>query len=277
MPNKYPFAVRLIGFDELETDRLGAALAREEDGRYGYFHLLDGNLQDPDVYLANGEDLRALAKLSYHCPSEVRPALLIGEPAIPLPYPCVARPVKGKALLAALDALIETRADALARLQASDVVTVTERRRHDRLDLDLTDPAEYQRLRRQPVAGGVLVVDKRAMLRDYLAGVLGRHQLTVGLASDASAARDYCLEKKVSVVLINTSTSGIDPYGLCQNIKRSNSVQQTSVIMLTGKPFVYDPVKARCAGSDGFLNKPLAPHHLLSALRKFLPLPHTHS
>jgi CheY-like chemotaxis protein len=43
------------------------------------------------------------------------------------------------------------------------------------------------------------------------------------------------------------------------------------VIFLIGKPFVYDPLQARDAGADGYLTKPLASNHLLSALKKFLP------
>ncbi len=275
MPTKYPFAVRLFGFDEREANQLGTIFAAAQGRGLGYFRLLDDNLQDPDIYLANADDLRALVRLSYQGPSDIRPALLIGNPAIALPYPCIARPLQAQQLLSGLDVLVEKRADALALLEASDIITVPERRRHDRLDLDLSDPADYQRLRRMPVDGGVLVVDKASMLRDYLAGILGRMRLPVGWAKGTAAAIDYCNEHKVSVVMINTSTPEIDPYALCQQIKRSNSFQQTSVIMLTGKSFAYEPVRARCAGCDGFLHKPLAPHHLLSALRKFLPLPYT--
>lgn len=271
MPNKYPFALRLIGFGDPEANKLETIFSAEREKGYGYFRLLEDNLQDADLYIANGEDIKALVKLSHLSHGEVRPALLIGQPVIPMPHPVIDRPVQAQRLFAELDALVEKRADALARLEASDIIAVPERRRRDRLDLDLTDPAEYQRMRRQPAAGGVLVIDKSAMLRDYLAGVLARQALHVAWVKEADAAVKYCNERQVSVVLINTSLPGIDPYALCQQIKRNNSVRTTSVIMLTGKPFVYEPLKARCAGCDGFLNKPLAPHHLLSALRKFLP------
>ncbi len=275
MPTKYPFAVRLIGFDEQEADKLEKAFAAEQGRGMAYFRLLEDNLQDPDLYLANADDLKALVQLSYQGPSEIRPALLIGTPIIALPHAAIQRPIQWPLLFTALDTLVEKRADALARLEASDIITVPERRRRDRVDLDLTDPADYKSIRRVPVDGGVLVVDKAAMLRDYLAGVLGRLQLPVGWVNGAEAAITYCSENKVSVVVINTSTPDIDPYALCQQIKRSNSFRQTSVILLTSKLFVYQTMRARCAGCDGFLNKPLAPHHLLSALRKFLPLPYT--
>ena len=271
MPNKYPFAVRLIGFSDAETDKLSLALHAEQGRGYSYIHLLDDNLQDPDLFLVNADELRALARLSYVQPSDVRPALLIGAPAIDLPYACLPRPIQLKRLFDELDGLIEKRADALSRLEASGVIKVAERRRRERLDIDLTDPTVYRQMRRVPIDGGVLVVDKSAMVADYLKGVLSRHGVAVAWVNDETAAVNHCGRNKVSIVLINTSTPNIDPYRLCQTIKRSNSVQKTSVIMLTGKPFIYDAMRARCAGCDGFLNKPLAPHHLLTALKKFLP------
>jgi CheY-like chemotaxis protein len=271
MPSKYPFAVRLVGFDEREADELDAALAAQQGRGYGYFRLLEDNLQDPDLYLANADEPKALVKLSSYAPCDIRPALLIGEPAMPLPYPYIPRPAKPTALLAELDTLVERRAEALIRLEAASVVKVPERRRRERLDIDLTDPEEYRRMRRAPADGGVLVVDKTPMLRDFLAGVLKQYGWPAVWMKDEDSAADYCAKHRVSIALINTSTPLVDPYRLCQQIKRSNATHLTSVVMLVGKPFVYDQAKARCAGCDGFLNKPLAVHHLLTALRKFLP------
>lgn len=271
MPRKYPYAVRLIGFDDREADLMGVAFAVENERQYGYFRLEEDNLQEPDVFIANAEDIRALAKLSYFSPSDIRPALLVGEPAISLPYACVPRPLRVSAVFAELDNLVERRAEALSRLEASSAIKVPERRRQERLDIDLTDPAEYENRRRAPADGGVLVIDKTAMLRDFLLGVLKRYDFPVALAREEQAAVDYCKRQNVALVLINTSTPAIDPYRLSEHIKRMHAAHQTAIVMLTGKPFVYDHVKARLAGCDGFLNKPLAVHHLLSLLKKFLP------
>ncbi|MBI1889187.1 MAG: response regulator [Burkholderiales bacterium] len=271
MPSKYPYAVRLIGFDDREADKLSAAFAADRERQYGYFRLEEDNLQEPDLFIANADDIRALAKLSYFSPSDIRPALLVGEPSIALPYPRIPRPWRLPAVFSELDILVERRAEALSRLEASAAVKVPERRRQERLDIDLTDPAEYENRRRAPADGGVLVIDKTAMLRDFLLGVLKRYDCPVAWAREEEAAADYCKRQKVALVLINTSTPGVDPYRLSEQIKRMNAAHQTSVVMLTGKPFVYDAARARFAGCDGFLNKPLAVHHLVSLLKKFLP------
>jgi CheY-like chemotaxis protein len=270
--NVFPFAVRLIGFSEPELAAFDVQFAAGRGKGYGYLRLEDGNLQDPDFYVANAPSLRALVKLADLGPTEVRPALLVGTPLVELPYPQVAHPVDWERFFEALDGLVEARADALARLEASDVVAVPERRRRDRLDLDLSDPAEYRRMRTTvPADGAVLMVDRTPASRDYLSDLLARQQIPVLWAGDEETAYTLCKQQKVAVVMINTSTPNVDPYRLCWAIKEKDSPLRTVVIFLVSKPFVYDAQQAHYVGADGFLNKPLASHHLIGVLKKFLP------
>lgn len=272
--HNFPFAVRLIGFSSQEILAFENAFANEEGKNYGYFRLEDGNLQDPDLYIANADELKALVSLADLRPSEVRPALLIGRPGVELPYARIDRPIEWPVLFEALDNLVEKRADALSRLEASDIVTVPERRRRDRLDLDLTDPVEYEKMRSKVRSDGiVLVVDKSPALRDYLSDLLARQQTRVVWVNGEVEAVELCKQEPISAVLINTSTPGIDPYRLSWAIKEKNSPVKIAVIFLVSKPFVYDLQQANYVGADGFLNKPLASHHLITALKKFLPFP----
>ena len=59
-----PFAVRLIGFSEEETDTFATTFVQEQGKGYGYFHLAEDNLQDPDLYVVNASELKALAMLT---------------------------------------------------------------------------------------------------------------------------------------------------------------------------------------------------------------------
>jgi hypothetical protein len=165
----FPFAVRLIGFSNQEAVAFEAIFAVEHGKGYGYFSLSEDNLKDPDIFIANADELKALVALSDLRPSVVRPALLVGSPSIALPYPRVERPIRWHKLFEILDDLVEKRADALSRLDASAVVSVAERRRRDRLDVDLTDPSEYPQMRtRLPDDIGVLIVDKSPAIQSYL-------------------------------------------------------------------------------------------------------------
>jgi CheY-like chemotaxis protein len=268
----FPFAVRLIGFSEEESNAFEASFAARQGKGYAYVRLVEGNLQDPDLYIANAEGLKSLVILADVRPSAVRPALLVGTPAIEVSYPHIGRPLKWPELFAALDGLVEKRADALSRLAVADIVAVPERRRSSRLDIDLTDPAEYEKMRVPvPSDGIVLVVDKAPALRDYFADLLARQQVRVEWVSDEVAAVELCKRQRAAVVMINTSTPGVDPYRLCRAIKEKGAPLRTVVIFLISKPFEYDVEQARGVGADGFLNKPLASHHLIAVLKKFLP------
>jgi PleD family two-component response regulator len=88
---------------------------------------------------------------------------------------------------------------------------------------------------------------------------------------DEVRAVEICKQRPVSVVMINTSTPGVDPYRLCRAVKEKNSRIKIVVIFLIGKPAEYDLERANHVGADGFLIKPLASQHLVSALKKFLP------
>lgn len=270
--NSFPFAVRFIGLSDSEADAIEAVFELDQDKGHAYFRLHDDSLQDPDLYMVNGADLRALAVLSDLRPSDLRPALLVGSSGLVLPYPCIDRPIRWDVLFTELDHLIEKRADALSRLQASDVVSVPERRRRDRLDIDLTDPEEYKNMRRGPLVGDVLIVDKTPVFCQYVGEMLARHNIKVEWASDEAKAIELCQQQNIAVVMINTSTPEVDPYSLCAAIKKNSATKKTVVIFLVGKPFIYDSARARTADSDGLLNKPLSVNHLLSVFRKFLPL-----
>lgn len=265
-------AIRLIGFSSQEAGMLEATLAVRADGKYTCCCLAPDSVQDPDLYFANADDLKALAILSSLKPSDIRPALLIGTPAIVLPYPYLARPIRWRKLLDALDLLIEKRAAALARLHPAALLAVPERRQRYRVDIDLTDPIDYIRMRNSKRRdGGVLIVDKSPLFRDFTADLLMSRQVPVAWVASEQAALDYCNAHNVAVVLINTATPTVESYRLCRSIKDSRDGRAAAVILLTGKPFSYDSQQAQAAGCGGFLSKPVSAQLVLATLQKYLP------
>ncbi|HZW13265.1 MAG TPA: response regulator [Noviherbaspirillum sp.] len=269
----FPFAVRLIGFSDEEIAAFDVAFATGGGKGYAYARLEEDNLQDPDLYIANAQRLQALLVLTELRPSAVRPALLVGNPSIDMPLPRVEWPIQCEKLFVVLDGLVEKRADALSRLEASDIVVVPERRRHDRPGLDLTDPAEYIKMRAKvPDDGMVLVVDKNPAFRDHLADILDRYHIPVKWAGTEAQAAELSQKHPTTMLLINTSTPDVDPYRLCWTVKEKYPSMKVSIVFLTSKPFVYDVEQARQAGVDGYLNKPVASKQLMSVLKRFLPL-----
>jgi CheY-like chemotaxis protein len=271
-PPPFPFAVRLIGFSADDVLRFNALFSTQKGKASRYFVLGEGNLQDPDLYICRAADMHALVQLSHLSPSEVRPALLVGSPPMALPYAQVRDPIDWHELTKALDTLLGKRADALAQLEASDIVLVPERRRRERIDPDCTDPAHYEKMRKPiPEDGIVLVLDRSPVLSDFLSDLLIRHRMRVEYTRDERAAVAMSALNPTALMFVNTSTPGVDPYRVGSAVKEKNAPRRTTVILLVSKPFFYDVSRATQAGLDGYLNKPLASHHLVSTLKKFIP------
>ena len=273
---KYRFAVRLIGFSAPEAAEVSAALAQAPLAGPAYFCLLEDSLQEPDLCIVNGDDLLAMATLAAANPSDVAPALLIGNAAAPaFSYPYVLRPFDARTVHQLLAELVGRRAQALALLTARGLAPVIERRRHPRLELDVADPLQpqQQQRRQQNPAGAILIVDKGGAFRDHVAKVLGARRLPVEWTDSAGAALRLCDETPVSALMINTSTPRVDPYRLCADVKCLPAAQRTAVLLLVGPSFSYDAPRGREAGVRGLLDKPVADRHLYSAIKKLMALP----
>lgn len=270
---KYPFSVRPLGFPGPQLIQLAELLGQAPPSGPAYFCLPDDSLQEPDLYIANGDDLKALATLSALNPGELQPALILGSPAVQFPFPQLAKPAAPGPLFAALEHLIEQRAEALALITARGLPFVPERRRRERLDVDLTDPSEYVARRRTPARGAVLIIDKGGAFRDHVAKLLGARKLAIEWTDSAVTAARLCEETPVAVVLVNTSTPGIDPYALCSQIKAHDNGLRVAVVLMVSPAFPYDAARARASGVRGLLDKPIADRHLVGALKKLLSLP----
>lgn len=270
---KYPFAVRLIGFAAAEAARICAALAQAPPAGPSYFCLLEDSLQEPDLYIVNGDDLLALTRLSGANPTDITPALLIGQAAPAFPFPQLARPWDAARMHQLLAALVARRAKALAQLTARGAGPLIERRRNPRLDIDLTDPLLHEQRRKDTPAGAILIVDKGGAFRDHVAKVLGARRLPVEWTDSAGTAVRLCDETAVSVLMINTSTPQVDPYRLCADVKGLPAACRTAVVFLVGRSFSYDAPRARAVGVRGLLDKPVADRHLYAAIKKLMSLP----
>jgi CheY-like chemotaxis protein len=271
---KYPFAVRLIGFAAAEAAQVCAVLAQASPAGPSYFCLLDDSLQEPDLYIVNGDDLLSLATLAGANPTDITPALLIGHPAPAFPFPQLARPLDPIRMHQLLAGLIGKRAHALAQRTARGVSPVViERRRKPRLDVDVSDPARHEQQRKEPPSGAILIVDKGGAFRDHVAKVLGARRLPVEWTDSAGTAVRLCDETAVSVLMINTSTPQVDPYRLCADVKGLPAAGRTAVVFLVGRNFSYDAPRARAVGVRGLLDKPVADRHLYSAIKKLMSLP----
>ena len=270
--SSYLFTVRLIGFSAAESAQLEAQLAQSPGAGPSYSCLHDDSLQEPDLYIANGDSPTTLARLGCLPPASLQPALVIGA-LDASPWRSLPRPVERDLLHEALAELLDTRVQVLVQQSTRGQRVLAERRRRPRLAPDCETPAFYTRLRRGPVDGSVLIVDKACNFRNQVARVLGPRRVAVEWTDSLLAAVRLCDETAVSLVLINTSAAGIEPYELCTSIKSQEGAERTPVVFLVEQSFQYDSVRAHRAGARGLLDTPVAGRHLMLTFQKLLDLP----
>jgi CheY-like chemotaxis protein len=297
---RYPFTVRLVGFAPAECAQLESLLAQAPLPGPSYFCLHDDSLQEPDLYIADGANPAALARLACLPPGAPQPILLIGGDGASIRR-TLPRPVDPVSLYEALAELLDTRVQALAALAARGERCLPERRRRPRLAPDTEAPDYYMRLRQGPPDGAVLIIDKGGAFRDHVARVVantlantlanplsntpsnpatitssftsGTPARPVEWTDSSRAAVRLCDETPVSLVMINTCAPGIEPYSLSSAIKSQEGAGRTAVLFLVGQSFKYDSLRARDAGVRGLLDKPVADRHLLATFQKLLALP----
>jgi CheY-like chemotaxis protein len=274
--HKAPFTIRFIGFSAREINIFDATFSVEQQRQKQYYRLSVDSLQEPDLYLVNADDLKALAILADMEPNNLQPALLVGAPHVELPFATVERPIRWLKLFDALDTLIERRLIMLAKQDPADgalLYHAPDRRRRERLDLDLTDPLEYERMRcRSPQSDRILVIDEQSTFRDDLAITMANHVVPVEWVGNPEAAAEVYTQLSISVVLINPQLARVDPYDLCSTIKQQHDGSRIAVIFLIDTDFAYDHARARQVECDGFLSRHLDQPQILLALGKFLSL-----
>lgn len=264
-------AVRLLGFDSDTTSQLVFRLAAFSESEIRYFVLEEDNLQDPEVYVVNGDSAPALAQLKRLSPGPLRPALVIGKTTEDVPYRAVPDSSDGKALIEALNDLTSTRDKTVEKLKASKLVSVPERRRRTVQEGEVGANKLVSIRTSRPWNGIAIVVDKAPTLVEHLRTEIGLPNLRVNWVNSESAALSLNRDNPASIVIINTSAPDIDPYRLCMNLKDESEFDVPAVIFLVRAPFVYETARARAAGVDGFLRKPLETQHIVTAIRKLVP------
>lgn len=265
---KIPIAIRLLGFESGEAARISAMLCEAPRTGPAYMCLHEDSLQEPDIYLVDGDNPAALLRLGSMRSMPL--ALQVG--GIEHGLARVERSVDAASLRATIARLVAERRRALESLCARGEPPLPERRRRQR-PADDTLGLDSQALRQPPRPGKVLIVDKEGTFRDHMARLVGERRLAIAWTDSASTAVRLCDETQVGVAMINTSTPGIDPYALCSAIKAQEGAGRTAVVFLVGRAFPYDTERAHSAGVRGLLDKPVADRSLVAILARLTSMP----
>ena len=69
---------------------------------------------------------------------------------------------------------------------------------------------------------------------------------------------------------MNTAVDGIDAYRLCAALKKGGGPLMPAVVCWSRRLLFMTAERARAAGAEGLLDKPVADHHLRAVLKKLM-------
>ena len=103
----------------------------------------------------------------------------------------------------------------------------------------------------------VLVVDDNATNLKLVSDVLESEGFRVLRAGDAETAQEIVRTTKPDLILMDIALPGMDGLTLTQHLKADETTRHISVVALTAFAMKGDADRARAAGCDGYIAKPI--------------------
>jgi two-component system response regulator MprA len=113
----------------------------------------------------------------------------------------------------------------------------------------------------------ILVVDRDPHIRDLESHFLHQVGYSVGFAEDGESALQQALRTTPDIIITEILVPALDGLSLCRQIKADPRTRDIAVLIFS---VLAAEGRAREAGADAFLLKPLAENVLVNAVREVL-------
>jgi DNA-binding response OmpR family regulator len=113
----------------------------------------------------------------------------------------------------------------------------------------------------------VLVVERDPNVRELESFFLSEAGYSVDFADDGQAALNMARERKPAIIVTEIMVPKLDGLALCRAIKKDPAMRDTLVLIFS---ILAAHGRAREAGADAFLMKPLAERALVRTVRELL-------
>jgi CheY-like chemotaxis protein len=119
----------------------------------------------------------------------------------------------------------------------------------------------------------VLVIDDHDDSRTITRIVLEQAGFRVAEANDGARGVQTAMELRPLVVLLDLVLPGIDGWEVARRLRRDRTTGHAVIIALTATVLPHDHERARDAGCDEVLTKPVLPPTMLATIRRYVGAP----
>ena len=116
----------------------------------------------------------------------------------------------------------------------------------------------------------VLIVDDDPLIQIGLKKLFANNGYDVDLASSGFSAGVLDERKKPSIIILDLFMTGLDGFSVCKYIREHKDIKDTKIIVLTGYPSPENIDKAKRAGANRCIAKPVDNYTILEAVRTLL-------
>jgi two-component system cell cycle response regulator DivK len=119
----------------------------------------------------------------------------------------------------------------------------------------------------------ILLVEDNVHNRRIFQGVLAHAGFRVVEAEDGERALELAREARPDLILMDLSIPIVDGWECTRRLKADAATRAVPIIALTAHAMRGDEDRAREAGCDGYLSKPISPRRVVDEVRRVLKLP----
>jgi two-component system, cell cycle response regulator DivK len=116
----------------------------------------------------------------------------------------------------------------------------------------------------------ILIAEDNEDLRDMLSQFLGANGYSVLGAADGHEAVETAARERPDLIVMDLGMPGMDGLSAVAEIKRSGSMAETPILIVSAYDRLEYRTEAVGAGCVGFITKPVNPAELLKTIRMLL-------
>ena len=116
----------------------------------------------------------------------------------------------------------------------------------------------------------VLAVDDSPTIRKLVSMTLGGEGIEVVSAENGVEALTMLSEILPDLILSDINMPKLDGYKLCKFVKKHARTKHIPVVLLSGKDGVFDKMRGKMAGCNGYLTKPFESAELIQQVLQYL-------
>jgi twitching motility two-component system response regulator PilG len=116
----------------------------------------------------------------------------------------------------------------------------------------------------------IVCIDDSESMLSIISSYLGSEDFNVTLIQDSMKALMKITSIRPDLILLDIGMPNVDGYQLCSLIRKSSSLKDIPIVMVTGNRGLIDRARARIAGATDYLTKPFMQADLLKMMMRHL-------